>query len=251
MGRILAIDRGNTRAKLSLFDNSDTPVLTCGCDTLSIEELLPLVEKENVEGAIYSSVSHVDAKLIESLRHILDDNVLTFTHATPVPMKIFYRNSRTLGTDRVAAAVGAATLYPGEPLLVVDAGTAITADIVDGTPAFRGGNISPGMALRFRSLNDHTGRLPLLDYDGSGSVPPFGDDTRSAIEAGVMNGITAEIKEYAREASRLFGCRTAVLTGGDAPLLMPLIKDAATDFVCNPHLLATGLNRIYRYNETL
>ncbi len=82
-----------------------------------------------------------------------------------MPLTISYATPETLGHDRIAAAAGARKLLPGSPLLIMDLGTAITIDFVTANGEYRGGNISPGLLTRFKSLHDHTARLPLVQKE--------------------------------------------------------------------------------------
>ena len=103
---------------------------------------------------------------------------MRLSHETPLPIGVEYATPSTLGLDRIAAAAGASLV--AEEALVVDAGTAVTLDIVSAIVSSEG--ISPRMRLRFRSLNRFTSRLPLVS--ATGDIPTFGYDTETAIRAG-------------------------------------------------------------------
>lgn len=247
MCTLLVIDQGNSAAKLSFF-NGDELVAMRVIENLTIESLLPLIEEFQPQGAIYCSVARLDAKFIETLRHLLDRDMVTFTASTPIPIKTDYDTPESLGTDRLAAAVGAATLYPGENLLIIDAGSAVTYDILDAEGIFRGGNISPGMRMRFSALHSFTGRLPLIE-DTVENIPSWGKSTHDAITAGVLNGLIAEIEKTA-SAAIMQGCSKILFTGGDSEYLMSHASLSHLPTAFEPDLVAIGLNRIYRYNET-
>ena len=95
-----------------------------------------------------------------------------------LPLKNTYETPLTLGYDRIAVAVGAITLYPNQNVLVVDCGTAITYDVVTSDEIYLGGGISPGISLRFKSLNDYTAKLPLLSISNTFSL--IGRNTNDA-----------------------------------------------------------------------
>ena len=154
-----------------------------------------------------------------------------------------YDSRNTLGADRVAAAAGAQTAMP---TLVVDAGTAVTEDLV-AEGRFLGGNISPGLSLRFRALNGYTSRLPLVGPDGE--LPDFGHDTVTAIRAGVLNGLLAEIRGVRDMAARRFGNVKILLTGGDAGILSGLLADEGIKVEVDLALVGRGLVRIFNYND--
>ena len=86
------------------------------------------------------------------------------------PFKIAYDTPETLGTDRIAGMAGAFSMFPLSDLLLIDAGTAITYDYLS-EGIYKGGNISPGLNMRFRALNKFTGKLPLLTFADNFSNP--------------------------------------------------------------------------------
>ena len=167
--------------------------------------------------------------------------VLEMTSQTPIPIGNSYLTPHTLGVDRLAAAVGAVSQVGGD-CLIVDFGSAITVDLVEGG-VFRGGNISPGVAMRFRALHDYTKRLPLCS--ATDEDLELGRTTMQAIEQGVMQGITNEIEGY---ISRFYVKNvklSLIFTGGDAKYFVKRIKNA---IFANYDLVICGLNRILEYN---
>ncbi len=144
--------------------------------------------------------------------------------------------------DRLAAAVGATTLYPGRDLLIVDMGTAITIDLVEGG-VYRGGNISPGMNMRFRALHDYTARLPL--ESATDEIMTLGNTTSTAVGQGVMQGIVNEIEGYIESFSKKNREISTIFTGGDAKRFVKRIKNA---IFADCELVVCGLNRILDYN---
>ena len=160
-----------------------------------------------------------------------------------MPLAIDYATPHTLGHDRIAAAVGASALAPGRDCLVVDAGTAVTYDYVTADARFKGGNIAPGLSLRFQALASHCVQLPRID--SYGDTPLLGYDTPTAIRSGVVLGLAAEIELLARR----LGSPAIVLTGGDSHLVAEVI--AGSEVIVDNDLVAKGLNRILEYNEIL
>jgi type III pantothenate kinase len=137
---------------------------------------------------------------------------------------------------------------PGEAVLVADAGTAVTVDLVaDGH--FRGGNISPGLKLRFRSLNAFTSRLPLVGAEGE--LPVWGHDTTTAIRAGVVRGLVAELRAAFEAAAAGHDALRMTLTGGDAEILAPLLSQAGVPVSVDSQAVGRGLVRIFEYNKQL
>ena len=140
----LAIDIGNTCAKLAVIENGQV-VDFFKTDTLSEVYLEQLLENfPDITGAILISVHEDSDAPIEALLRRRLGRFIRFGHGVPVPIRNGYATPDTLGADRLAAAVGAATLYPGNNVLIVDFGTAITFDFGRGISRWqylaRGGN---------------------------------------------------------------------------------------------------------------
>jgi type III pantothenate kinase len=140
--------------------------------------------------------------------------------------------------------VGAYTIYPGKTVLVIDVGTAVTYDIVTSHGEYLGGNISPGLEIRFRALHKYTNRLPLLERP-EGSPPLIGESTREAIQAGIVNGIVFEMDGFIKAIGQNYPELRVVLTGGDAKYFEGKLKSSI--FV-DPDLNLIGLNRILEHN---
>ncbi|MDE5888225.1 MAG: type III pantothenate kinase [Muribaculaceae bacterium] len=244
---LLTIDQGNSSAKAVVWQDGE-PVEWVRFSDLDIEALLPILDRYELEGCAFCSVSHNDAKFLETLRRLLDGRLVVLTPALPLPIKIRYSSRSTLGSDRVAAAVGAVSLFSSEALLVVDAGTAITLDFVSADGEFLGGNIAPGMKMRFDSLSRYTSRLPLVE--AAGEIPLFGEDTLTAIRCGVERGMAAEVADAYRLAYARFGCRRVVMTGADAELLSKLVMEKGIEVTVDKFLVGRGLKEIYRQDIT-
>lgn len=160
--------------------------------------------------------------LLQLCRQMARGTVEQLTHETPVPIRNLYRTPQTLGTDRLAAAVGAyfqaASKGVSRPSLIVDAGTAITYDFVTADGCFLGGNIAPGLEIRFRALHEFTARLPLCqphaEYESNVTDIRLGDDTESAIQHGVAYGVQLEISGYIRHFVLKYPNLAVFFTGG-------------------------------------
>jgi len=168
---------------------------------------------------------------------------IELSHGTPMPVKIVYSTPGTLGRDRIAAACGANTLYPGKNCLVISAGTCMTMDMVLETGIFLGGNIAPGLKMRLESMHLYTARLPLAE-PGWPDVA-FGDSTIHALQNGACLGMVMEIEGIFQRAKDAFGEVFVVMTGGDAAFLAEQIESQI--FVA-PELVTQGLFQILAFN---
>ncbi|MBR1804343.1 MAG: type III pantothenate kinase [Muribaculaceae bacterium] len=244
MSRHLCIDCGNTRVKAAVFESDNIAASA----VTSYDDLSPLVamsRQARPQAALMTSTSHRSAQVIEALAGELSCQLNELDHSTSMPLDIAYRTPHTLGRDRIATAVGAWAEFPGCNLLVVDAGTCITLDVVLASGSLLGGNIAPGVTMRLQAMHEHTSRLPLVDLNGE--VPLVAFDTTTALRSGAVLGAAAQIDVMAAQLKGTLGQLKVMLTGGDAHLLAEhLITDGVT---VADDLLLNGLNTIIMYNE--
>ena len=238
----LVVDIGNTRAKAVVMSGVDV-VSSYVSDSATEQWLRDIVaEHQAIRRAIVSSTRGDGAAVCDMLRRVVEYVVHFEPSTTPIPLGNDYATPQTLGADRLAAAVGASAMYGDEALLIVDFGTAITVDRVE-RGLYLGGNISPGVTLRFRALADYTVCLPLCS--ATDEVLEYGRTTREAIEQGVMRGVEHEIRGYIEDFSKKNAKICTIFTGGDAKYFVKRIKN--TIFAdCEP--VVFGLNRILDYN---
>ncbi len=237
----LIIDYGNTFVKTAVFQHHELIRLKTqpSIDPGLIDTLR---KNHNITGAIISTVTNVPAAVSEYLRG--NFRLIELDHHTPVPINNLYRTPETLGKDRLAVAVAAAKRFPGENCLVIDAGTCITFDFVDNEKNYLGGSISPGMALRFKSLNTFTSRLPLVTHGNFEELT--GKTTEESILSGVLNGIVAEVDGIIGFYRDKFPGLKIIVTGGDMNFLAKKLK---SNIFADPNLLLIGLNEILEFNE--
>ena len=232
----LTIDRGNSFTKLVLFDNKRI-IKRSTFRNFSIREIKVILQQYPVNASILSSVVKTPVNILKFLRQ--HTYFIEFNAATKLPVRNLYRTPQTLGKDRLASVIGASDLFPGENVLVIDAGTCIKYDLVNKKKEYRGGSISPGLLMRFQSLHEFTEKLPLVKPDAIHGF--IGRDTRESILSGVQQGIINEMNGFIRLYRKKFPDLKILLTGGDAkhfarPLKLHIF--AASD------LVNIGLNTI-------
>lgn len=237
----LIIDIGNTSTKLAVF-NEKTLVEVFTESGQSVEALPEFISAYSIERGIIATVVNVDPHILEQLNK-LPFPVLRLDKDTPLPVINLYESPETLGYDRVAAVVGAYDQCPGKNILVIDAGTAITYEFIDAEGQYHGGNISPGIHMRFKALNQYTSRLPLVSPEGR--MLWMGKDTETAIRAGVMKGIEYEIQGYIVSLKHKYPELLVFLTGGDEFFFDSKLKNI---IFADRFLVLKGLNRILNYN---
>jgi len=245
----LTIDNGNTSVKVSYFIGTQVVATNrfVRRDARLLERFISSYKPETA--IVCSTASGTASQRIEQLADQRCSHVIHLTHETPMPIRLGYRTPATLGRDRIATAVGAWTIAQrldnACDVLVIDAGTAITYDLVTASGCFVGGNIAPGLGLRFKALHEHTGLLPLVDVQGD--APVVGYDTETAIRSGVLLGLLGEIKGYIADLKLSHPNLMIFITGGDGKRLYERLADDS--IIYNEHLAAEGLNRIYLYNK--
>ncbi len=241
----LVIDQGNTFIKIGVFDKGN--LIHFDSYDIFDEKILARTKcRQNINKVIISSVKqdYIDKEsVLKPLGLPNSIETIILNSDTKIPITNNYETPRTLGKDRIAALVGASNLYPGDPKLVIDAGTAITIDYLDETNCFLGGNISPGIQTRFKALHQNTGQLPLLKLNANS--PFLGLNTSNAIESGVQNGVIFEIDHYIEHFISLNINTKTILTGGDAYFF---VKNLKNPIFVNQNLVLTGLNTILEYN---
>jgi type III pantothenate kinase len=164
---------------------------------------------------------------------------------TPLPIKNNYATPKSLGKDRLAAAVGAWSLFPNQNSLSIDVGTAIKFDLINQASEYIGGSISPGISLRFQSLHNFTAKLPLVQYKNS--HPLIGFDTETSILSGVLNGINSEIDGLIELYKVQYPDLKIILSGGDSIYFENNLK---SNIFAVSNLVQIGLNEILIFNET-
>lgn len=248
----LCIDQGNSRTKVALMTDDGKMMNHFIYKQFSSADVERLFDLYDISDSIISSVVNIEAAVVNTL-HRRSQHFVLFDHNTPVPIVNRYDTPQTLGQDRLAAAVGAKSLCPGENLLIIDAGSAITYDFVSDKGEYMGGNIAPGLKMRFTMLQRMTKKLPLVEVEENELIPLFGKNTRDAIAAGVIRGIAYEVKGYMRTLSEKMPHFQTFLTGGNAPYILNNVRTSRTekrDIRVEKNLVLTGLNTILIFNKT-
>ena len=240
----LIIDIGNTAAKLAVFSSGELKEMT-RCSNQTLEGLDELCNRYSIKQGILSSVVSLNEEVREKLNN-LPFPIQTFTYETPIPVKNLYQTPQTLGVDRLAAVVEAHSAQPNHPILVIDAGTCITFDFIDESGQYLGGNISPGIDMRFKALHSFTSKLPLVNREGE--IPPLGKTTETAIRSGIIKGVEHEMNGYINHFHKNNSALLVFLTSETEFSFDTKLKSI---IFADRFLVLKGLNRILEYNEAL
>ena len=213
----LIIDIGNTVAKIAVFKDKDIVEILYDSNQ-TLECLSDICAKYAVEKAIVATVIDLNERVSAQLKS-LPVSLLWLNEKTLLPVENLYETPETLGYDRMAAVVGAYEQFPGKDILVIDAGTCITYEFIDAAGRYHGGNISPGVQMRFRD---------------------------TAMREGVLKGMEYEISGYITAMKHKYPELLVFLTGGDDFSFDTNLKSI---IFADRFLVLKGLNRILNYNN--
>ncbi|MCB9185125.1 MAG: type III pantothenate kinase [Flavobacteriales bacterium] len=236
----LAVDIGNSRIKWARFNGQQ--ILESGMlPETDLQALLPLLDYHQHDRISISSVVTLTDPILEACEK---HRALLIDHDTPIPIKNNYGTPKTLGIDRLCSAVGAKSLFPENPVLVIDIGTCIKYEYITKEHVYEGGNISPGLQMRYAALNNYTSKLPALKPEKT--VGPIGKSTEQALRLGVQQGMLFEIQAMISTMETLNPGMKTVGTGGDLPFF---VNDLKTHIFADLLLVLRGINEIYRHNN--
>ncbi len=240
----LIIDVGNSFVKLAVFNNGilihkevvDIKLVLEGVN--SLKATYPSIKK-----VIVSSVGKMNKETIQDIERPFDV-IMVLDANVKLPFKNLYATPNTLGVDRIALVCASVEQFPNNNVLIIDAGTCITYDFITVDNEYIGGAISPGLRMRYKSLNNLTANLPLLESEAPKSI--IGNSTDASIHSGVVHGILKEIDGVIEEYNRKYSDLTVILTGGDANFLSKQLKSS---IFANSNFLLEGLNYILQFNS--
>ena len=238
---LLTIDVGNSRIKVAVFEHNKQVDFFIFETNEALKNFENIFQKyPNLQKIILSSVGKFNSSVLNYLQK--NTNLQIISHETKFPFTNLYATPKTLGIDRMVVSAGAVLKYPNQNRLVIDAGTCITYDFIDENNNYLGGAISPGIKIRYKSLNDYTSNLPLLEKK---NIELFiGNSTENSIHSGIINGICYEIDGFISQYSLKNQDLTIILTGGDTDFLAKRLKST---IFANSNFLLESLNTLSIY----
>ena len=236
----LAIDIGNTRTKLGLFQNNK-PEEVLVVDNLKEINISKLIREKDVTKSIVASTKNIPARLLRILENHTKHIVLD--HKTGLPFKNKYATPHTLGYDRIALIAGIQEKYPNKNNLVIGCGTCITYNFINEKNEFIGGSIHPGLKMKLKAMHTFTKKLPLIDLKKTKSF--FGKSTEENLRIGSALATALEIDAMIDIYKVNFSQLNILITGGDADFLVSLLKN---QIFVHSNLTLVGLNHILEYN---
>lgn len=240
----LTIDAGNTQIKLGVFAGGVLDYSRTTTREDFVEVIKEVFEHSpGISHAILSSVGEIEDWIVDVVSVFCKLHVVS--QDTRVPYKNAYATTQTLGTDRMALATAAFFHAEKSNVLVIDAGSCVTYDMVNDIGEYMGGGISPGLRMRYKALNTFTARLPLLEPKQPLAL--IGNATESSMHSGVVNGLCMELDGMIDQYKSLFRNLTVILTGGDAQFLSVRLKNT---IFAHSNFLLEGLNQLLEYNKS-
>ncbi len=242
-GTLLAIAVGNTRTRWAVLSGRELTPGGSEPHAQVADALRRAVEQADPETIAIASVDDAAATAIEAGLASLGAPIARIGRDVMPPLKHTLDDASTLGIDRALNALAAFSLVESA-VAVVDAGTAITVDFVDGEGTFHGGAIAPGCTMMLRALHEQTAALPALTFDPKASGP-FGQDTPHAMQLGVAAAARGLVREMVERFAEHYEAYPRVLgTGGDAAALFE--DDEFVERVI-PDLQLIGIQRTIEY----
>jgi type III pantothenate kinase len=237
----LVLDVGNSLLKIALFEKSELIQKFKFSENYK-RNIEDIISKYKVTHSIISNVGRIDDSTINILKE--STSLLLVSNQLKIPFKNLYKSKNTLGQDRLALVSAAAFNFPNENVLIVDVGSCITYDFKNNNNEYLGGGISPGISMRFKSLNTFTSNLPLIDFDSIHQL--IGNNTKNSINSGVINGTISEINGIIQQYCEEFKNIRIILTGGDSNFLLKRIKNS---IFADQNFLLVGLNKLLEDNS--
>lgn len=251
-GPLIAVDIGNSSTKLGWFEDGFASTAPSALPSPSFTVDYPTGQAppaETLEGLPPSSARWRVASVQREGQRLLEEWVRTHRPQddfrvlayTDLPLEVCVEFPQRVGVDRLAAALAAGAIrQPGRPAIVVDAGSAVTVDLVGNGGAFEGGVIVAGFRMQAEALFGAADLLPLALLAPQDDPPPvLGKNTEAAIRSGLFWGAVGAVRELVERLSAELPARPHVfVTGGDLRRLAPLVADDA-QFV--PNMVLAGI----------
>ena len=247
--KTLVGDIGNTSIKLCLINDKLKIIKKYSIKTEKlmkekniIKLFKPILDKNIKKKVLFSSVVpkayvKINKLLKKKNYHVYEVKNLSLKNL----IKIKIDKYNQLGSDRIANAIGAYSLYK-KNCLIIDFGTATTFDIVRNPGVYEGGVIAPGVKLSIINLNQSTASLPLFKLKPSSKA--FGKNTKDALNAGFLWGYQGLVNNIIKKIKISFNCNfKIILTGGYSKTFSKFINNNST---IDSNITIKGIMHIYR-----
>lgn len=253
---ILTIDIGNSNITLGGFD-SDELRFICRLSTdcaatedeyafriLSVLRLHAVQHTDITDVIVSSVVPPINTAIKRAVEFLFQTTPLFVGPGMKTGLGIQCDMPSSVGADLICACVGANAEY-GNPVLIVDIGTATKMMVVNKNNAFIGATIMPGVYMGANALAERTAQLPNVDLRQPNCV--IAKNTVDCIQSGIIYGHASMIDGMIDRVMEEFGqALTVCVTGGLASLILPHCRH---DMILDEHLILKGLHIIYQKNK--
>jgi len=247
--KILIGDIGNTLTKLCLVNEKAQIIKIYNAETQKIIKernlikfLNPILNKKIKKKILFSSVVPIAYQKINkflSTKKYQVYEIKKLLLKKLINIKIDKYNQ--LGSDRIANAIGAYSLYK-KNCIIIDFGTATTFDIVTNPGIYQGGVIAPGVKLSIINLNRYTASLPVFSLKIN--LKAYGKNTKDALNAGFLWGYQGLVNNIVKKIKNSFNCKfKIILTGGYSKTFSKFINNNST---IEPNITIKGIMHIYK-----
>jgi len=230
--KLIAISVGNTRTQVARFTDHQLDEV----ERFTNDSIPPIVQRVTAWWKEHGNVNAPDfaagqpaialasvndpiaTQLVAQIEDDLTVEVFRIGDDMPVPIGQHLDRETITGVDRLLNAAAAFKTLK-QACVIVDAGTAVTVDFVDGQGTFQGGAIAPGATMQLKAMHEHTAALPELEFRAP-DAEPFGRNTTQAMLHGVYHGIRGMVQRLVEQYAEAYGAFPLVVaTGGDAQVL--------------------------------
>jgi type III pantothenate kinase len=226
----LVVDIGNSRIKFCRCEALGLHLPVHGLSADDVEAWDRLANDWGLASSVEWAVASSDPGRRDEFANwatARGDRVVAINSRRDIPIQVNVDEPDRVGIDRILNVFAAAgRVKRGHPAIVVDAGSAVTVNLLDESGAFAGGAIFPGLRLMALALHEHTAQLPFVPIDGPLPEGPPGKNTDAAIRLGILHAAAGGIDALIRATSTR--CSTSprlILTGGDmTPQLAGLLE---------------------------
>lgn len=252
----LIIDKGNTRCKWMLWDGKTVKqgaiIVPTGSNKIDevIDALNQIIDDNNVTESVMGCVGD-GGDVIATFLEQKCSRFLSVTGKTQAPIINPYP---TLGADRLGAIVGAWNMFAGTNMLIIDAGTCVTYELLLDSGVYKGGNIAPGLPLRALAMNKFTNALPLIEFNQYepneliNNLTYVGYNLDTAMLAGLVHGFCFEVVGFADKLREQYPDLMVILTGGDSYYMEAAFAKTKHTYQNIPDLVLRGYNDLFEYN---
>ncbi len=246
---LIAVDIGNSSIKFGLFSSRQSaPGMLPQPDAVhrlpadvSLNAIASWLPDTTCDWCVASVNRPRATSLKQWVQHNRRNDLIKFLTHDQLPLQVDVQQPDAVGLDRLAAAVAAGYKKSNRrSAVIVDAGSAITVDLISVDGEFLGGAILPGMALWSKSLSVNTDALPETEVPLRSRPPVLGRSTGEAIASGLYYGSQGAVREIVRELQRYDVSHQApqiFCTGGDGSNFLQVLEGAYFE----PHLVLQGV----------